>query len=55
MKATINEHGTLEIKAENSLESYALNKWYDNYTEEEMCESTLKIDTISFKNTETTK
>lgn len=30
MKATINEHGVLEIKAENALESYALNRWIDD-------------------------
>ena len=33
MKATINEHGALEIQAENALESYALNQWTkDNFS-----------------------
>ena len=31
MKATINFHGELKVTAENDLESYALNRWADEY------------------------
>ena len=30
MTSTINENGFLEIKAENSIEAYALKKWCDD-------------------------
>lgn len=31
MKATITEDGTLLVRAENELESYALDRWADDY------------------------
>jgi len=34
MKATIDKYGCLQIKAQTSIESYALEKWWDGYSSE---------------------
>lgn len=47
MIATLDAKGVLTIKAESSLESYALEKWSEGYMKQEntQCESVLMIDT----------
>lgn len=32
MKVTINQNGNLELTPETELENYALDKWYEGYT-----------------------
>ena len=43
MKATIDKDGILQIKAQTSIESYALEKWWDGYSSKKGKES-LSID-----------
>ena len=48
MITTITEKGTLNIKPESELESFALKVWFDDYTKKEG-NCSLSIETIEHK------